>query len=354
MNNPLEIASNIAYQEYTTNEKQMHYCDREFIPLLKFMTGLDWSQGSNNQNALEIFLVDETSEKKRKIRSEAKIEKVALLSGGLDSLAGVAYLIKNNLLNNIAFVNYNTKQSDTRNAKNVIKYLKEVYPDNNIHFFEFKEKKDIKIKSNVQRTRSFWFMACVKEISNKYNVNKVYLFENGVVSMNHRATFDRSLTRTTHPKTINYFREIFNLNITTPFQYMTKGEVIKLIIESPLKSLIKNSNTCAKGKNFVNTWLTNDSKVLLNCGICYSCMIRRIGEMHNNYYETKYAIETTNKKLTVKMILDFNSLTNYFIHLKKDINNAKCMEWHYNSDTEIIKMFQRFEKELDKGEVIWK
>lgn len=351
-----EVASRVRSEDISKNEADIHFADKSLIKMLKFMTGYDWREGKvESENFIKPYDFEEYLQLELDLNS---YNKVVLLSGGLDSLGGVAKLINDGNINNTIFVTYNTGNGDLSNSINVIEGLQEKYE--NIHHIMWRAcGQKLKMRNENQRTRTLWFLSCAISVAEKYNIEDIYLFENGVVSMNPKLTTDRSLTRTTHPLTIKHMEEYFGRSIKTPFHNLTKSDVVKICIENEFtKKYIKSANTCSKGKKYVNTHLTAKTKngSLRNCGLCYSCIMRRIGEINNNFNETEYAYEKrfTDKSISGSQLDDFISLKGYFMELIESVKNGK-IKWHISFDTNTyLPMYKKFIKEIEKAKEIWK
>ncbi|MFA7586981.1 MAG: 7-cyano-7-deazaguanine synthase [Novosphingobium sp.] len=101
-------------------------------------------------------------------------------------------------------------------------------------------------------------------------------FENGVVSLNLPIAADvlgARATRTTHPKVIRGFEEFFSLllereiNVRTPFQWLTKTDVVRKIDERHGADLLPQTNSCTRPRAM--------TKKHPHCGVCSQCIDRR-------------------------------------------------------------------------------
>lgn len=137
------------------------------------------------------------------------------------------------------------------------------------------------IPTDVQmRTRSFNFIAfgtlISTAISQHYQAGKLttlYVPENGLISINPPLTPRRigSLsTRTTHPHYMSLLNELLHrvhlpVILDNPYQFMTKGEMIKNCSNAMvLKQIAKDTVSCGKWK-----------RTGIQCGKCVPCIIRR-------------------------------------------------------------------------------
>ena len=129
------------------------------------------------------------------------------------------------------------------------------------------------------RGRSIIFLGYALLAANtlsKWKTSTVDIFvpENGLISLNVALNSGRlgSLsTKTTHPVFLGLIQKIWNnlginAKIVTPYQYKTKGEMLKECKNQDLvKSLVCNTTSCGK-------YLTHGRT---HCGRCVPCMVRR-------------------------------------------------------------------------------
>ena len=198
---------------------------------------------------------------------------VALLSGGLDSLAGVLDLNaakkKPYLVSQIAV---GDKKKQSYFAAKIGDGLSHLQLNHVINCPGENERS--------QRARSLIFLAygvLVASSLKRYHLGKpvtLYVCENGFISINPPLTPLRlgSLsTRTTHPVYLALLQELLNaasLNVTieNPYQFKTKGEMLRECADQTF--LGKNaSHTTSCGR-----YARNGFK---HCGRCVPCLIRR-------------------------------------------------------------------------------
>ncbi len=212
----------------------------------------------------------------------------------------------------------------------------------------------------VQSTRSLLYLALA--IANAYynDSNDVYLYENGILSLNPEIN-SRFTTKTTHPKTIYLYKEILrkidiNIVINHPFIFSTKGEKINAMNEE-FKKQISRTFTCGSGRlkrqNVVHTG---------QCGVCIPCILRKISiaSYENEKYDTSYFfdygmkyddIEHSSYKFEYKSNIDY--FKNYYNLIK---NEKVYIETHlserYYEDKDYIEknraMFIKFANEFER------
>ena len=128
----------------------------------------------------------------------------------------------------------------------------------------------------TQRTRSFLFACLALVMARMFDRDDFTFFENGVVSLNIPIAADvlgARATRTTHPKVIRGFEEFFSalverdLRIRTPFQWLTKTEVVRKIGDHGFAELLATTNSCTRTRARMNA--------KPHCGACSQCIDRR-------------------------------------------------------------------------------
>jgi hypothetical protein len=111
----------------------------------------------------------------------------------------------------------------------------------------------------------------------------LYVPENGLISVNPPLTRRRigSLsTRTTHPYFMEALQRIFvgadlRVRIINPFQFKTKGEMLRECRHPLIGRLAKSSYSCGKGK-----------RLNMHCGRCVPCLIRRASFKYASMQDT--------------------------------------------------------------------
>lgn len=244
--------------------------------LLSFLSGdayqFTFSKTNNTPDFQRYLGFDE------KAMKQQPPEQVIMFSGGLDSLAGaiqeavverrrVALVTHKSIPKNNSILRklYSSIAAKTSNA---------LQP---IHLGVRAHKKQIPAKEYTQRTRSFLFASFGVTVAKMLGINSLRFYENGVVSLNLPVcaqVVGSRATRTTHPRVIAGFSKLFTLlsgstfDVSNPFLWNTKAEVIKKIIDAGLAETIKVSVSCA------HTWERRSE--ITHCGTCSQCIDRRI------------------------------------------------------------------------------
>jgi 7-cyano-7-deazaguanine synthase in queuosine biosynthesis len=218
-------------------------------------------------------------------REKNQIEKICLLSGGLDSFIGAVDLLENHP-KNIAFVSHHKmgNSGEESTQKKTIELLKAEYPDCNIksnYFFVQAKTKKILTGEQSQRARSIIFIALGLAVANSYsNEIPIIIPENGLISLNIPLTktrFGSHSTKTTHPFFIDQINKLFshlgiNNKLINPYRFCTKGEMIlKSNNIDFIKDHASDTISCSKAGLYIQRFHKKEK----HCGHCTPCIIRR-------------------------------------------------------------------------------
>lgn len=203
-------------------------------------------------------------------------EQVILFSGGLDSLGGA---IQESIVEGRKTVlvrHYSTPKFSTR-FKTLEEELKKKCKGNAPLSITVKANKDQDLTAEyTQRTRSFLYASLGTTVASMLGLDNIRFYENGVVSLNLpvcEQVIGGRATRTTHPKVLRGYQELFSLiagdtfTVENKFIWKTKTEVVKLIVENDCEDLIPYSVSCA------HTWQRSNADS--HCGTCSQCIDRR-------------------------------------------------------------------------------
>jgi 7-cyano-7-deazaguanine synthase in queuosine biosynthesis len=206
----------------------------------------------------------------------------------------------------------------------------------------------------IQYSRSFLFLSLASTISLSLGINKVYMFENGILSINvpHSQSKIITSTKTTHPKIIKSYEELINelfgsqIEIINPFIYKTKGEIVELLKKSPFVNMIKESVSCS---NYCRSKISN-------CGACYPCILRRISlnkanlDSFDSDYRKNIFLQYPNlnpKEQT--LILDLYRFFKKFSNMTNEEILMDYPNFYIESldPLQLISMYKRYGKELE-------
>ena len=206
---------------------------------------------------------------------DAKKTDIMLFSGGLDSLAGAIERLEEYQDRKLCLVTHKSNKMVEHNQKKVREYLERAYPDRILHYiFECHNTKFAPSSEETQRTRMFLFSAIAFAIAFCYDKKELYIYENGVTSLNLPKQGDimnGKASRTTHPKTLallqNFYRLIVpDFKIIAPYYNKTKAEVIERFTYYHHEKIISSAISCSASRNHSST--------VPHCGKCSQCIDR--------------------------------------------------------------------------------
>ena len=246
---------------------------------------------------------------------------VSLLSGGLDSLSGAAWLFEHHL--EPVLVSHAAKNTLFKVQNTIIEKLEKI-AGKNLLFGQISARpklgKNLYAKEYSEPCRSFLYLTLGMIFALEIGIKRMFVFENGIMALNIPLTSSRIYlsTRTTHPAFMKDYSGLINtifgaqISIENPFLTLTKGEVAAYLNKNGFKDIVKDSYSCASESYRYQGISTSEYP---HCGVCLPCLVRRIaihsGGLWNN--DSKYAfdilaeynkIPDEGKKLVLEM-LDF-------------------------------------------------
>ena len=246
---------------------------------------------------------------------------VLLFSGGLDSLAGaIETLAKTS--KDVCLVSHQTGHPTAQKTQDILYHeLKNDYGDRVSHYkFECSLTKE-QSKDESQRTRSFLYTSIAFAVAATNNEDTIYVFENGITSMNFPETQDlmnARASRTTHLKTLGLLENLFTkirgekFNIINDYLYKTKTDVVEVIKAHNKLDLLDSSVSCNVTRK--------KKKGFTHCGKCSQC-IDRIFAVHatdvakyddSGIYEFRFYKEDLVEEFVIKGITDYLRLAQEF------------------------------------------
>lgn len=202
--------------------------------------------------------------------------KVSLFSGGIDSLAGAIEMLKATD-SEVCLVSHQSGQPGTIMTQRIIyDELKKLYGDRCNHYKFHCGLHGIKSKDETQRTRAFLYCSVAFTIASTYKQNSIYVYENGITSLNFAETQDLMngrASRTTHPQTLAKLQELFSaiaedeFHIYNPYLFKTKTEVVEVLKTHNELDLLDSSVSCSVTRN--------KERGNSHCGKCSQCIDRR-------------------------------------------------------------------------------
>jgi 7-cyano-7-deazaguanine synthase in queuosine biosynthesis len=130
-------------------------------------------------------------------------------------------------------------------------------------------------RDDLQRLRSMYFLSLAALIATGHGLDELFLCENGLIGAAIVWAPNQDTPYTTRPAEPHYLRQMQSflstaldqsLRIRNPFQYLTKGEVLRGCAELGLTSALHRTVSCWRSGN----------RGIRNCGQCVPCMFRQL------------------------------------------------------------------------------
>jgi len=213
---------------------------------------------------------------------------VCLFSGGLDSFAGVAYLLARN--RRPVLVSQSVGPVSGL-QKRLFQVLRERFPrlsdewivqasacPNTARIERECSGRSLhwRHRDQLQRLRSMYFLSLAALVARAVGVNEIFMCENGLVGAAVVFSPRDDTPFTTRPAEPHYLRAVERflqlalgwpaLCIRNPFQYMTKGQVIKEVQKLGLRDSLYQTVSC---------WRSGNCGIR-NCGQCVPCLFRQL------------------------------------------------------------------------------
>jgi hypothetical protein len=269
------------------------------------------------------------------------IDQVAMFSGGLDSLAGAIEELVT-LRNRVAFVTHISTPKNSAFIRQLWADLEKLAPSNKAVQIAVLANKAKKIgKEHTQRTRSFLFAALGSTVAQMLKLNSLRFYENGVVSINLPVcaqVVGGRATRTTHPRVLAGFSKLFSLigeadfQVTNPFIFETKADVIRRIVRADAGHLIASSVSCG------HTWTRTTEHS--QCGVCSQCIDRRLAMLSADAWELDRAARYENN-----VFINSSPERDDRILLAAYLNRALAMKT-ISSPTELISRYPEISRAI--------
>lgn len=205
---------------------------------------------------------------------------VVLFSGGLDSFTGVVEEVVANKSNPIlvSHRSNNKMVSLQRKLYEYIAGLRNIGPKPlNVAVMINKDRR--LTRDTSQRTRSFLYASLGAIVAQVFDLNRVKVYENGVVSCNlswDGQTLQARSTRSTHPKLLYLFSELVSeltdsdFYFENPYFTKTKTGVCLRLRDLHHEPYISETRSCAQ-----STYINPHN----HCGTCSQCIDRRFATL---------------------------------------------------------------------------
>jgi 7-cyano-7-deazaguanine synthase in queuosine biosynthesis len=262
------------------------------LELLAFLTGDDWQLSLREMQPFE----PPKPEKPKAPTLTKSVDRVALFSGGLDSLVGAIDFLERK--ETVALVGHYGKGKTNGFQQRVFNSLAATYEGQAVDFmFYAQPAKHKKEGEPSMRSRSLLFLSMGINVASTLNSGTpLSVSENGLISINAPLTNSRIgsfSTRTTHPHFLGLFRELLTglklqHEVQTPYRFLTKGEMVRDSKNlTVLAETAKLSMSCShpEAGRFQGRPEGN------HCGYCVPCIIRRASMRAADFVDAPYDID---------------------------------------------------------------
>ena len=207
-------------------------------------------------------------------------DSVVLLSGGADSLCATVDQVTNHARRPLLVSHRPSPNIDSR-QKRVVADIRSALPQWSFpHISCWVNRQGSEAPERSRRSRSFLFACLGAAIAFSLGIRKVFLADNGVISLN--LPFNDQLvgslnTRSTHPRFLYFFNELVrhtlgpNLTVSNPLENMTRAESLKILRDACVPRLLHSTVSCANARAQL--------KATPHCGVCLQCLDRRFGSL---------------------------------------------------------------------------
>lgn len=212
-------------------------------------------------------------------RRSRSVDEVLLFSGGLDSLGG-AVLEAVSQEHAVALVSHRSNPKIAGRQRDLVTDLSRKCRRKPLHVPVWVNKDSALSRDDTQRTRSFLYAALGAVVAQIFGLRRIRFYENGIVSINlpiAPQVIGARATRTTHPRVLRGFAELFTkvfdvqFQVDNPFLWMTKAEVVRTIAEAGCRDLIRHSVSCTRVRDMTT--------LFSHCGSCSQCISRRFSTL---------------------------------------------------------------------------
>lgn len=213
-------------------------------------------------------------------------EEVILFSGGLDSFGGAVQEILQGR-RKVVLVSHRPVDKIYARQRDLVNDIVDNLGDRSLaplHVaVEINKSKNLG-RDFTQRSRSFLFGSIAAAVALSLNLRRIRFYENGIISLNiplsPQAIGGRA-TRTTHPKVLAGFRDIFSrafglaFGVENPYLWKTKADILREIKAARFANLCARTGSCTHTKE--------QTKMYTHCGYCSQCVDRRLNALAAGY-----------------------------------------------------------------------
>jgi hypothetical protein len=246
--------------------------------------------------------------------------KVALFSGGLDSLAG-ALAVLGNETSRLLLVSHQSQAGTIKTQRALIGALSERYPHRVSHYPFKANLTGARAEEETQRTRSFLYTSIAFALASATGNHSFSVFENGVSSLNFMRRQDllhARASRTTHPKALAMLADLFSevgdaaFAIEQPYVLNTKADLVQQILSGPHADLISSTVSCSRTFRRIGP--------ATHCGECFQCVDRRLATFavgaeefdHDGLYSRNIISEPVHDREARTTLIDYLRQARHF------------------------------------------
>lgn len=314
----------------------------QIADLLSWLTGDSWE--------IHTIAARTLSRSSRVLELPYAAEEVVLLSGGLDSFCGAVDRMRDGKTR--VFVSHSDRTGAVLHAQhflyNWIRTRATKSPGKISGLLTQVEKK----KEPSSRSRSLMFVGLATVSASAVGAKKIIVPENGYTSINPPLNTSRGgalSTRSTHPTTMLRINKLLadlgiDVQVSNPYQPLTKGEFVKLAIEKEINGFLDAAmNTISCGK--LDGTFYKGGNPNFNCGLCVPCFVRRGSILNNSVDTTSYLINTllssSRNRLIAARYDDISSVQKAALSPLSDTDILSCGPWPDDFDIDSARILCR-------------
>ena len=200
-----------------------------------------------------------------------------LFSGGIDSLTGALSQLTSGTAKRTCLVSHRSQPGTTRTQSQLVRALEELFPGMTTHYTFDCVLHGQRAAEETQRSRVFLYISIAYAIAYALSQSEIFVYENGITALNFSRRQDllkARASRTTHPKTLRLLNDFLSqvsgheFSIRSPFQAMTKADVLENLAGMKQERLLTSTVSCSKTFQRMKRQATH-------CGCCSQCVERR-------------------------------------------------------------------------------
>lgn len=286
---------------------------------LSFLTGDDWKINFMKRK-FDILVIEP------KIPGISNsVNAISLFSGGADSLAGVIDWVEQNGIESLFLVgHHDPRVPGPLSDQSGTLYMMNRYYDSKLISFQQSVSTSHGIETSL-RSRSLLFISIAVLIASQLSMQiPILIPENGVLGLNPALTPARRgscSTRTAHPYFLAILQMIINKlglenHLINPFEFMTKGEVLKYCKNRELLNLVLPYTTSCAKRGHKYTWVRKEAR---QCGKCIPCIYRRAALQSISLDNEIYGLDFCKGEIDIRSGLKYaEDLQSYLAFLSND------------------------------------